>query len=53
MKVGTLVRKTSNGLLGVIVKRCHGDHISKDFWVEVLYYDESIRGCWTVELEAL
>ena len=51
MNVGTLVRKTSNGSIGVVVKRCHGDHITKDWWVEVLYHDEIIRGCWTIELE--
>ena len=53
MNVGTLVRKTSNGNIGVIVKKCHGSPKTNEWWVEVLYYSENIFGCWTTELEVV
>ena len=50
MIVGTLVRKTSNGAIGVVVKSNREGHF---MWCEVLYWNEKIIGCWDVELEAL
>jgi len=52
MNVGTLVRKLSNGYIGVVVKvTC--DPSFKDRWCEVLYHSENIIGCWDMELEAV
>lgn len=50
MNVGTLVRKHSNGAIGVVVKS-KGVGIST--WCDVLFYDESIVGCWDMELEVI
>ena len=50
MMVGTLVRKTSNGLLGVVVKT---SNLGYDTWCEVLYHNETIVGCWHCELEVV
>ena len=50
MTVGTLVRKISNGSIGVIVKVSSSEYFS-DNWCEVLSYDEHILGSWAIGLE--
>ena len=50
MTVGTLVRKVSNGSIGVIVKVSSSEYFS-DSWCEVLYHDEQIVGSWAIGLE--
>jgi len=52
MNVGTLVRKVSNGYIGVIVK-VQSDPLLRSNWCEVLYSSERIIGCWDMELEAV
>lgn len=50
MLVGTLVRKTGDGTIGVVVKtRSSGSN----YWCDVLFWDERIVGCWDIELEVL
>ena len=50
MTVGTLVRKVSDGSVGVIVKVSSSEYFEDD-WCEVLYYDEQIVGSWAIGLE--
>lgn len=50
MIVGTLVRKTSNGAVGVVVK---SKPDGLNHWCNVLFWDERIVGCWDLELEAI
>jgi len=52
VSVGTLVRKTSNGFIGVIVKVSSSDDWP-DLWCEVLYHNEQIEGSWKKFLEAI
>ena len=52
MSVGTLVRKVSNGAMGIVVKVKSSDHYP-GAWCSVLFYDERIVGCWAIELEAV
>ena len=52
MTVGTLVRKVSNGSIGVIVKVSSSEYFS-DPWCEVLYYNEKIVGSWAIGLEVI
>lgn len=52
MTVGTLVRKVSDGSIGVIVKVETSEYFS-DNWCEVLYHNEQIVGSWAIGLEAV
>lgn len=52
MNVGSLVRKISNGYIGVIVK-VQSDPSLRSQWCEVLYSSENIIGCWDMELEVV
>jgi len=52
MSVGTLVRKISNGYIGVVVKVSSSEDWP-DFWCEVLYHNEQIVGSWQNHLEVV
>ena len=47
MKVGTLIRKPSAKMIGVVVEIINEGHCVR--WIRVLFQNGKIWGCWETE----
>jgi hypothetical protein len=50
MKVGTLIRKKSTNMVGVVVKIDKpNDYVTNIHWMQVLFQNGKVWGCWSSE----